>query len=130
MSQIINENSQKAKEDHSQGQKQFRNSQPAQLQPPFLALTERAVKYIVETQDVSEMKSLSFILQVINVKIFDTDNSEAKDQKKQVKARLTLSDGEATVLAMMNKQVWDKMESETIPKNSVIQIFTFSKQLI
>jgi hypothetical protein len=29
--------------------------------------------------------------------------------------RFTLSDGESTVLAMMNKQVFDKMEGATIP---------------
>lgn len=41
--------------------------------------------------------------------------------------RFTLSDGESTVLAMMNKQVWDKLEGQTIPQNSVIQLFTFIK---
>lgn len=44
--------------------------------------------------------------------------------------RFTLSDGESTVLAMMNKQVFDKMDGQTIPQNSVIQLFTFIKQSI
>jgi len=31
---------------------------------------------------------------------------------------------------MMNKQVWDKLEGQTIPQNSIIQVFTFIKQSI
>lgn len=31
---------------------------------------------------------------------------------------------------MMNKQVWDKLDGQTIPQNSVIQVFTFAKQQI
>jgi len=38
-----------------------------------LKLTSRAVKKIIETQDIQELKSQSFILQVVNVKIFDTN---------------------------------------------------------
>ena len=78
------------------------------------------------------MKQQYFFLQVINVKVFDTSQTkgEGKDEKKQVKMRFTLSDGESTVLAMMNKQVFDKMDQKEIPSNSVIQIFTFIKQSI
>ena len=96
----------------------------------MVRLTERSVKKIIETEDVAELKSQSFYLQVINVKTFDTEPQEGKDLKKQVKMRFTLSDGESIVLAMMNKQVFDKMEGQTIPQNSVIQLFTFIKQSI
>ena len=41
--------------------------------------------------------------------------------------RFTLSDGESTVLAMMNKQVFDKLDGQSIPQNSIIQVFTFIK---
>jgi hypothetical protein len=41
------------------------------------------------------------------------------DNKKTVKLRFHLSDGESTVLAMMNKQVYDKLESP-IANNDVI----------
>ena len=69
-----------------------------------VSLDVRAVKEIIEEQAMSVLREKTWFLQVINVKIFDTDSAqEGKDQKKQVKLRCTLSDGESTVLAMMNK---------------------------
>ena len=49
------------------------------------------------------------------------------DNKKTVKLRCQLSDGESSVVAMMNKQVYDKME-DALSNFSVIQVFTFMKQ--
>ena len=43
--------------------------------------------------------------------------------------RCQLSDGESTVVAMMNKQVYDKME-DVIINFAVIQVFTFMKQSV
>ena len=40
-----------------------------------------------------------------------------------------MSDGESTVVAMMNKQVFDKME-DSISNLAVIQVFTFMKQSV
>ena len=59
-------------------------------------------------------------MQVLNLKEFDVakDGKDA-DNKKTVKLRFHLSDGESTVLAMMNKQVYDKLESP-ISNNDVI----------
>jgi hypothetical protein len=59
-------------------------------------------------------------MQVLNLKEFDVlkDGKDA-DNKKTVKLRFHLSDGESTVLAMMNKQVYDKLESP-IANNDVI----------
>ena len=71
------------------------------------------------------LKSESFHLQVLNLKEFDND-AAAADSKKTVKLRFHLSDGESTVLAMMNKQVHDKMEGE-IKNFDILQVFTFLK---
>lgn len=63
-------------------------------------LTSRAVKRCVEVANAQALKNESFHLQVLNLKEFET----AADQtKKCVKLRFQLSDGESTVLAMMNK---------------------------
>ena len=70
-------------------------------------LTSRAVKRSVEVANAQTLKSESFHLQVLNLKEFETSADQAK---KWVKLRFQLSDGESTVLAMMNKQVYDKME--------------------
>ena len=55
---------------------------------------------MVEVPNASTLKSESFHLQVLSLKEFDTNDKEAK---KCVKLRFQLSDGESTVLAMMNK---------------------------
>jgi hypothetical protein len=74
------------------------------------------VKKIVEVSNPSTLKSESFFLQVINLKEFDPSsksNGDAQqDAKKSVKLRFCLSDGESTVLAMMNKQVYDRLEGK------------------
>ena len=92
-------------------------------------LTKRAVRKIVET-DPAELKQHYFYLQAIHVKTFDGQQQKGKDERKQVKMRFTFSDGESTVLAMMNKQVFDRMETQHIQMNSVIQVFTFIKQTL
>lgn len=46
--------------------------------------------------------------------------------KKSVKLRFHLSDGESKVLAMMNKQVYDKLEDK-IEAFDVLEVFTFMK---
>ena len=57
------------------------------------------------------------------------DNAADKDSKKTVKLRCQLSDGESTVVAMMNKQVFDRMEAR-ITDCAVVQVFTFMKQYV
>ena len=86
-------------------------------------LSSRAVKRIVEVDQASKLKSESFYLQVLSLKEFETNEKEAK---KCVKLRFQLSDGESTVLAMMNKQVYDKME-DSIETYDIVEIFTFVK---
>ena len=63
---------------------------------------------------------------MLSLKEFETTEKEAK---KCVKLRFQLSDGESTVLAMMNKQVYDKME-ENIETYDVVEVFSFVKQTI
>ncbi len=48
---------------------------------------------------------------MLAVKEFDT-NANSNDSKKTVKLRCQLSDGESSVVAMMNKSVYDKMEDK------------------
>jgi len=43
--------------------------------------------------------------------VFDTTADAKEDNKKTVKLRFHLSDGESTVLAMMNKSVYDKLDA-------------------
>lgn len=62
----------------------------------------------------------------MNVKEFESNTAEPKDARKQVKMRFNLSDGESTVLAMLNKQVYDKLE-ESITNFCVVQVFSFLK---
>ena len=50
-------------------------------------------------------------------------------EKKCVKLRFELSDGESTVLAMMSKHVYDKME-ENIETYDVVEVFSFDKKTI
>lgn len=90
------------------------------------ALSIRAVKRMVEVANTTTLKSESFYLQVLSLKEFDTNEKEAK---KCVKLRFQLSDGESTVLAMMNKQVYDKME-DRIQSFDVIEVFSFVRQTI
>lgn len=89
-------------------------------------LTSRAVKKIVEVANATQLKSETFYLQVLNIKEFDTSKEEVK---KCVKLRFQLSDGESKVLAMMNKQVYDKMEDK-IESFDVIEVFSFMKQTV
>jgi hypothetical protein len=94
-----------------------------------LHLTNRAVKKVVEVENPQTIKSESFFLQVLNLKEFDTPKDAKEDNKKTVKLRFHLSDGESTVLAMMNKQVYDKLEGP-IANFDVIQVYSFLKQSI
>ena len=68
-------------------------------------LTNRSVKKVVEVENPQTIKNESFYMQVLNLKEFDTVKGDGKDadNKKTVKLRFHLSDGESTVLAMMNK---------------------------
>ena len=84
------------------------------------------MKRIVEVANAASLKTESFHLQVLSLKEFETSEKEAK---KCVKLRFQLSDGESTVLAMMNKQVYDKME-DRIDTFDVVEVFTFVKQTI
>ena len=70
-----------------------------------LHLTSRSVKKVVEIENPQTIKTESFFMQVLNLKEFDVVKPDAKDadNKKTVKLRFHLSDGESTVLAMMNK---------------------------
>jgi len=65
-------------------------------------LTMRSVKRIMDTTNVSDLKTQSFIMQVLSLKEFP-DNESGQEPKKAVKLRFQLSDGESTILAMMNK---------------------------
>ena len=91
---------------------------------PVTQLTMRAVKKINEN-DPQQLKGQSFVLQVLAIKEFP-DNETCSDPKKAVKLRFSLSDGESTILAMMNKQIHDRLE-EPLANNHVIEIFTFLK---
>ena len=66
-------------------------------------LSQRAIKTLVESDPIS-VKQLSFYLQVLNLKEFDNATTgQQADQKKTVRMRCLLSDGETSVVAMMNK---------------------------
>ena len=67
-------------------------------------------------------------MQVLSIKEFP-DNDAVADPKKAVKLRFSLSDGESTILAMMNKQIHDRLD-EPLENNHVIEIFTFLKQSV
>ena len=86
-------------------------------------LSSRAVKRSVEVANAQSLKNESFHLQVLNLKEFETSADQAK---KCVKLRFQLSDGESTVLAMMNKQVYDKME-DRLQTFDIVEVFTFVK---
>ena len=65
------------------------------------SLSQRAIKRQVESEAAS-LKQESFYLQVLSIKEFDITDTKA-ESKKTVKLRCQLSDGESSVVAMMNK---------------------------
>lgn len=69
-------------------------------------LTKHGVKHIVEDFD-SIKETSSTVLQVIDVKNFD-------DQKKNIKARVTLSDGVSKMLAFVMNKAHDQLVSAMI----------------
>jgi hypothetical protein len=77
-------------------------------------LSKDAVRSMLETK--SDEKQTSVILQALNVKEFESDPEQ---KKKAVKLRFNISDGVSQVLAMMNKQVYDKMVSYHLPITSL-----------
>jgi hypothetical protein len=91
------------------------------------SLSARAIKRLVES-DPATLKQETFLLQCLQVKEFDTQSGQ-QDSKKSVKLRCTLSDGESSVVAMMNKSVHDKMEDK-IENFQVLQVSTFMKQTV
>lgn len=101
-------------------------TEPAAKPVVVTSLASRAVKRIVEVANAKNLTNESFHLQVLSLKEFDMTSSDAK---KCVKLRFQLSDGESTVLAMMNKQVYDKMDDK-IETYDVIEVFSFMKQTI
>ena len=76
--------------------------------------------------EAAQLKQESFYLQVLSIKEFDITDTKA-ESKKTVKLRCQLSDGESSVVAMMNKQVYDRME-DAISNFAIIEVFTFMKQ--
>jgi hypothetical protein len=65
-------------------------------------LSKHAVRQIVE--DFDNYKNSSAVLQVVDVKNFE-------DQKKNIKARVTLSDGVSRMLAFVMNKAHDQMVS-------------------
>ena len=65
-------------------------------------LTKHGVKQICESADVSqEFANTHMILQVVDVTNFDDNQA-----RKNVKARISLSDGQSKIIAMMPDKVY------------------------
>lgn len=74
-------------------------------------LTRQGVKRICEATNLGEqLKDVSVVLQILEVSIFADD-----DVKKNIKVRLTLSDGVSKVMTLMIKKAYDAMVSTLNP---------------
>ena len=70
-------------------------------------LTRHAVKKICESTNVQEdFKDVAIIFQVINVELFDESAN-----KKNIKGRVHLSDGNSKLLVMMSEKAFNEIIS-------------------
>ena len=80
---------------------------------PPLELTRHGIKRICESTNVStELRDVYMVLQVIDCNLFD-DNST----KKNIKARISLSDGNSKMVAMIS----DKAYAALIANGAVLE---------
>lgn len=82
-------------------------------------LTKNAVKRIIESQK-KQITQDSFILQIVEVKNFEGD-----EKKKSIKLRLKLSDGIATVTALVNNDAYEGVKDLDYKELSIISITDF-----
>jgi hypothetical protein len=79
-------------------------------------LTKNGVKRIVESGR-KELKAVDYILQITELKDFSKD-----PKKKSIALRLTLSDGIASVTALVNRIAYEKVKNLDFKENSIILI--------
>lgn len=82
-------------------------------------LTKLGVKRIVESGK-KEINESTYIMQILEVKTFEHD-----EKKKSIKMRLKLSDGIATVTALVNSNAYEGVKNLDFKVNSIISISGF-----
>lgn len=82
-------------------------------------LTKNGVKRIVESGR-KELKDNDFILQIVELKDFSSD-----EKKKSIALRLVLSDGIASVTALVNRNAYEEVKNLDFKVNSIILIKEF-----
>lgn len=83
-------------------------------------LTKNGVKRIIES-GLESFKDNDFIFQVLSIKNFDIEG-----KKKKIKQRIILSDGIATMSALINVTVYEGIKDLDLKEHSVICIKNFT----
>ena len=82
-------------------------------------LTKNGVKRIVES-GMKQLKDIDFVFQINEIKDFSND-----PKKKTIKLRLILSDGIASITALVNANAYEGVKNMDFKLNSVILIRDF-----
>jgi len=82
------------------------------------SLSQHGIKELCEAQNPgTELRDKYFVLQVIEVKIFTQ-----MDNKKNIKSRITLSDGISSVVSMITDKIDKLMNGREITQYSILRI--------
>lgn len=74
------------------------------------SLTQHALKNMCESKSLKDDMDGSFVtVQVVDVTIFEADKA-----KKNIKGRVTLSDGVSKVICMLPEKTYNTMVSESL----------------